>query len=365
MRDCKVIERFVQPLFERKEWGEKMARMIAALWRVRSARVSEIARGMDGAAGARYKEIQRFLRQVELKAILVRLFAAEARFVLGDVTEIARLQARRTEYVGTLKDGKSRGFWLLTLAVPFRGRAIPFSFVIYSSKTLRQEATSRNQHHWAAFGRVRHLFGERPLVLDREFSYLELLHNLVAEGVHFVIRLNLGSHPPLVCDRRGRRIDLLVSQGEEQVHTGVLYQGQVRVNLIGRWERGLREPLWIMTDLAPHQGWQLYQQRMKIEECFRDLKSLLGLHKLMNKTQHNLEQMIALVLLAYAIGVLLGETLRDHLYAHRPSVRAIYSGLFILLKDPAAVGPQLMKRATHQAVHLFQSLLHYPVPTHV
>jgi len=180
MRDCRVVERFVQPLFERKEWGKKAARMIEALWRVRSARVSEIARGMGGATTARYKEVQRFLRQVDLKAVLPRLFGAEASFVLGDATEIARLQARRTEYVGTLKDGKSRGFWLLTLAAPFRGRAIPFHLEVYSSKTIRQEASSRNQHHWAAFGAVRRLLGDRPLVLDREFSYLELLLNLEA-----------------------------------------------------------------------------------------------------------------------------------------------------------------------------------------
>lgn len=40
------------------------------------------------------------------------------------------------------------------------------------------------------------LFGEKPLVLDREFSYLELMRNLVEEDIHFVIRLNLGSYPP-------------------------------------------------------------------------------------------------------------------------------------------------------------------------
>jgi len=352
-------------LFERKEWGKKAARMVQALWRVRSARVSEIARGMGGPTAARYKEVQRFLRQVELKPVLLRLFGAEAGFVLGDATEIERLQARRTEYVGTLKDGKSKGFWLLTLAAPFRGRAIPFHFVVYSSKTIRQQATSRNQHHWAAFGAVRRLLGDRPLVLDREFSYLELLLNLVAEGVHFVIRLNLGSHPPIIRDRRGRRIDLVVSQGEEQIYTGVSYQGQVRVNLIGRWERGLREPMWVMTDLEPQQAWDLYQQRMKIDECFRDLKSLLGLHKLMNKTQRNLEQVIALVLLAYAIGLLLGETLRDQLYAHRQSGWATYSGLFILLKDPAHTNTQLIKRSADHALRLFLSLIHYPVPTHV
>ena len=53
---------------------------------------------------------------------------------------------------------------------------------------------------------------------------------------------------------------------------------------------------------------------MKLEESFKDLKSLLNLNKLMNKSRQNLEKMIALVLLAYAIGALVGEELRDRLY---------------------------------------------------
>jgi len=35
-----------------------------------------------------------------------------------------------------------------------------------------------------------------PLVLDREFIFLELLLNLVEECIHFVIRLNLRSNLP-------------------------------------------------------------------------------------------------------------------------------------------------------------------------
>jgi hypothetical protein len=42
---------------------------------------------------------------------------------------------------------------------------------------------------------------------------------------------------------------------------------------------------------------------MKIEQSFRDLKSLLGLHKMMNKSQQHMEQMAALLMIAYAIGL--------------------------------------------------------------
>ena len=108
-----------------------------------------------------------------------------------------RPQAKKTEYLGILSDSETSGYWLLLLATPFHGRAIPCGFVSYSSKTINQDATSRNQHHFAAFSQVKELLGEKPLVLDREFSYLELLENMVAEGVNFVIRLKVG---PKFCD---------------------------------------------------------------------------------------------------------------------------------------------------------------------
>ncbi len=38
--------------------------------------------------------------------------------------------------------------------------------------------------------------------------------DLVRERVHFVIRLNVGSQPPVFLDARGKPIDLAVAQGE-------------------------------------------------------------------------------------------------------------------------------------------------------
>jgi len=46
---------------------------------------------------------------------------------------------------------------------------------------------------------------------------------------------------------------------------------------------------------------------MWIEEAFRDLKSLLNFHKLMNKHQILMEKMVALVLIAYTIALVLGK----------------------------------------------------------
>jgi hypothetical protein len=53
---------------------------------------------------------------------------------------------------------------------------------------------------------------------------------------------------------------------------------------------------------------------MKMEPSFRDLKGLLGLEKGMSKKLENLEKWIAFMLLAYAVGLRIGETIRDEVY---------------------------------------------------
>jgi hypothetical protein len=133
------------------------------------------------------------------------MFREDAPFVIEDPTEMPRPQARKTEYVGILSDEETCGYWLLLLATPFHGRSIPRGFVSFSSKTINQDATSSNQQHLAVFAQIKKLLGDKPLVLDREFSYLELFENLVAERVNFVIRLKVG---PSFCDRKGKPVAL-------------------------------------------------------------------------------------------------------------------------------------------------------------
>ncbi|MEM4203126.1 MAG: transposase [Candidatus Methanomethylicaceae archaeon] len=184
----------------------------------------------------------------------------------------------------------------------------------YSSRTIAAGLSSRNLNHVRAFAGLKNLLGERPLVLDREFSYLELLLHLVEEGVNFVIWLNWGRHPPRFWDAEGREVVLSLAPGEKVIHSAVWYKGKVCVNLIGVWKKGLAEPLWVMSNLEPERAWQVYLSRMKIEQTFRDLKGRLGMTRLMNKRQENMEKMVAMLLLVYAIALLIGEGLRDRLY---------------------------------------------------
>jgi len=363
----------MQFLFDQEDLAEKAGQIVQAILESRSPRLSDISHRMKGNPGANYKTIQRFLGQVDPREAVIRLFQEDASFVIGDPTEISRPQAKKTAYVGTLKDGKTKGFLLLMLATPFRGRAIPCGFVTYSSRTIAEEATSRNQEHDRAFQSVKQLVGDRPLVLDREFSYLGLLEKLVAEKVDFVIRLNMGSHPPIFTNAEGRQVELMIVPEETAVYSQIYYRGQVRVNVIGTWKKGFRKPLWVMTSLVPEKGLEIYQARVKIEESFRDLKNLLNLKKIVNKSQDNMEKMVALVLIAYAIGLLVGESIRDHQYGsseptdatisgkqnptHKGKYWELYSGLFVLLKQKVTLAHQLLEQVILAVQRAFACLV--------
>jgi hypothetical protein len=234
-----------------------------------------------------------------------------------------RPRARRTEYVGALSDAETSGYWLLLLATPCHGRAIPCGFVSYSSKTIAQDAISRNHHHLAAFAQVKELLGKRPLILDREFSYLELLENMNMEGVRFVIRLNTKVK---FYDWAGNSVSLSVPQ----------------VNVIGVWKEGFSTPMWIMTNLNAMVGLAYYYERMKIEEAFRDLKSLLNFHKLMNKRRSLMEKIVALLLIAYTLPLILGEAIRAELFPKECRKHKLYSGPFIFLKPQPDLSPPIL-----------------------
>jgi hypothetical protein len=375
----KAIQKIAKLLFNTERQAKTGVEVLQAVMAARSARWTEIARKMTGTEGGAYKRLQRFMAEVDLEEVIGRLHDAQAPFVMGDPTEIARPHAKNTDYVGYLRDGKTRGFWMLMLATPYRGRGLPCGFVTYSSATINDEGTSRNLCHFEAFAQVKDLLGSRPLVLDREFSYLELLKAAVAENVNFVIRLNQsGPHPTQFKDREKNDVLLTVLPGKTEIYTDVLYKGSVAVNVIGTWRQGFEKPLWVMTSLSPEEGLDIYLQRMKIELSFRDLKSLLGMHKLMNRQVRWMQQSLALMILAYSIGLITGEFLRDFFYGDGlptdPTALPVtpsspkrqwfqYSGLFVFLKCKHRISPSDARAVISAASAFFSNILFPDVRT--
>jgi hypothetical protein len=369
--------------FDDAKLAKQGSKIIQALLEAQSPRMSNIAEKMTGKSASCYKMIQRFLDQVDLKQVLLRFYQEEAEYEIGDPTEMERYRAPKTTCVGTLSDGTTAGYWLLLLSMPYRGRVIPFSFVVYSSRTIGEQVTSRNQEHFRCFEDVKRLLGDRPLVLDREFSYEELMEILSLEHIQFVIRLNVGKGVRII-DEDGNPVRLLIQPGETVVQPNVYDLGKVKVNLIGYLEKGLSKPLWVLTTLEPEEGLEIYRKRMKIELTFRDCKDLLHLPKLMNKLQHHLEQMIALTLIAYNIGMWFGEALRDVTYGHlKPNQLqkslegklavdtnkypkwTNYSGLFVLLKQKFRIPKYELKLVAQEATYAFAILVYGNVRTFV
>ena len=323
--------------------------------------MSDISNAMEGNPDGNYKAIQRFINKNDPKESLHRFYDEDSPFVLGDPTDVERPQAKKTEYVGKLKD-KTPGFQVLCLATPYRGRAMPFSFITYSSKTIGSEMRSRNMEHSKAIGELKELLGGKILVLDKEFSYEGLLAELVESGIQFVIRLNEGIKPT-IRNEDGDKVSLTVGIGKQGYHRGVFYKGKVEVNLAGRWDRGFNDPMWVITNMEPSEALKVYDLRMKIEECFRDLKSLLDLDKIMNKKRVNMEKMVALVLLSYSIGLLIGEEIRDRVYTGKK--RKKYSGLFILLKRKDNIVKDIWEDVIATVYSLFTGIVFGYVRTHV
>ena len=188
---------------------------------------------------------------------------------------------------------------------------------------------------------------------------MELLENLVAERVNFVIRLEVG---PNFCDGKGKPVVLSIHKGETRILPKVFYRGKVFVNVIGVWREGFSEPIWVtpalaagasVTKLDAKVGLAIYDERMKIEEAFRDLKTLLNFHKLMNKRRILMEKMVALILIAYAIVLILGEILRSQLFQEGCRKDKLFPGPFTVLKLKPFFSPPLLvhaQAAFHQLI---------------
>jgi hypothetical protein len=369
-----IIE-FTKQLFDDQNTAKKASQIMEGVLQAQSPRISDIADKMSGNEAANYKKIQRFMKSEDLTATLKRLFNEGAEYVIVDPTEIERPGAKKTEYVGTLSDGETKGFWMLTLATPIRGRAIPCHFITYSSATLGSDVTSRNLEHQRAIQGIKELIGKRTMVFDREFSYLGLLISLHAEGIEYVIRLNLRSNPPKFYydAEQKRELTLKIAQGKgTKIYRQVYYKGIIPVNVIGVWQKGFHQPLWILTNCEPEHGLDIYQKRTKIETSFRDLKSLLHMDKVMHKSRVYLEKMLALVLMAYAIALLMGEAIRDVRYAgiHPNSIDLwidpdlpksskwySFSGLFLLMKRCLRLDRSTLRTIVLSVLSLFSDLL--------
>jgi hypothetical protein len=58
-------------------------------------------------------------------------------------------------------------------------------------------------------------------------------------------------------------VTLTISPGEKVFYRGLYYKGKIKVNVAGKWDKGFKEAIWIITSLDPEEGLLIYEERGK------------------------------------------------------------------------------------------------------
>ena len=85
MDKCIKFQAFLRPLLDDEKLICQGAEIMKALLEAQSPRMTNIAEKMAGGSERNYKTIQRFLKAVDLKTLLLRFYQEDAAFVLGDL----------------------------------------------------------------------------------------------------------------------------------------------------------------------------------------------------------------------------------------------------------------------------------------
>ena len=307
--------------------------IIYGFQKCKSLRVSRIAATMPGNYESNDKNITRAINRLDIRLLLSGLssFALQGEdLLLLDLTEMMRKNAKRTGYVGYLKDGITHGYNILTISVPYKGRSKVIFADVISSAIIEASESGKWKLIQNSLEPILHLLRSKTIAIDRKFCNEEMINFFRRHGIHYSIRLKFhaGRWTITITNRKGKRINLSVKHGSKKNWYSVYYKGKIKVNIAAEWQSGMAEPMYIITDCEPVKGLKYYKIRMKIEESFKDIKDKLGFTKLMNKKLENLVKLILIGLLAYNILMLIGERLRETVLNR--TERRRFSGLHLL-----------------------------------
>lgn len=181
------------------------------------------------------------------------------------------------------------GYKAIVVAIPFRMRAIPIFWLIYTNEPI-QEMVYRS-HNTLVWDFLDNLFKvqkqalgkKRPVIwiFDRGFADVKLMIRLKQANIHFIIRVkqNVGVEV-------SGYVGTLKNFNQRGYFENIVYhqEKRIRVNLFCAKDETEDEPMLLVSN-QPAALLLLYRQRMKIEETFRDLKSLFGFKQLRLKDE--------------------------------------------------------------------------------
>lgn len=333
--------------------------MVWGFQRAKKLRISSISAALPGKYESNYKNITRSLNKLDVSQLSEALlgFLDQANdILLLDFTEMIRKSAKRTSYIGHLKDGETLGYSILALSIPFKGRSKVIFADIISSSIIANSETGKWKLIQEALRPLIPLLQNKIIVIDRELCNEEMIKFFRTHRIHYAIRLKVsaGRNQIIITDKKGRRINISIARGSKKNWKGVYYKGKIKVNIAAEWQSNMSEPMYIITDCEPSEGLKCYKKRMKIEESFKDVKDKLGFTKIMNKTLDNLLKLLLIGLIAYNLLILIGEMLRSQVLTKREKLK--FSGLHLLLNMIYSYSRSKLRKALRQVeFHLLEN----------
>lgn len=216
---------------------------------------------------------------------------------------------------------------LLTVAVRYRGSALPLAWAVWPGNQPLREANfwQRVALVLAEVKTVLPTGVEVTILADRAFGTPAFCDLVTAQGWHYVVRIQRqtryqqhdGTEQSVgeLVSGRGQRRKLVANAFKK-------YQWRT-VTLVAYWGAAHKEALLLASDLKP--AWaliKLYQRRSAIEAFFRDLKSD-GWHWEQSQVVdwEHLQRLLVGLALASWVTLLAGTTVAQTLLAHPPTGR--------------------------------------------
>lgn len=214
-----------------------------------------------------------------------------------------------------------KGFFLFSAALPVRGRAISFFQAFYRYTQIdwgchKSFNTLCGLYLVQVANILKSVIAKTVFIMDRGFGYEYFLNKVKDLKTHYIIRVrDTNTHVTLVRSGKKYSINELakrVSLDYPMIFT-VRYKTKIKTNLVICKTIFCNKPhIWVlMTDLDnSKEVIDLYKQRMKIEEAFKDWKSTgFNIEKLQIHQWDILPKLIWCVVIAHMLLYLIGELL--------------------------------------------------------
>lgn len=303
--------------------------IIHSLIQTKSCILSEWARASISFA-AFIKKVSRFFRnkncswKIEndiLSWILPRFETKKYIPILIDPSFVPnKLMGSPTKTKSDQKDAV-KGFFIFSAALPVRGRAISFFQGFYRYTQIdwgchKSINTLCGLYLVTIASLLKSVLSKTVFIMDRGFGYEHFLNKVKDLKTHYVIRVrDTNTHVTLARSGKKYSINELakrVSPDHPMIFT-VKYKTKIETNLVICKTIFHNKPYtWVlMTDLDnTKEVIDLYKQRMKIEEAFKDWKSTgFDIEKLQIHQWDILPKLIWCVVIAHMLLYLVGEVL--------------------------------------------------------